>query len=403
MAHAGTIDISRENRQAGPLARTLVVFGLAVGLVGLAGALGLGAAVGWPKLLKSYLVAYIFGLSIGLGALFFVMLQHLTRAGWSVAVRRLAEVLTGLLPLLAVLALPILAGVRVLYPWADPASLDPDIAALVAEKRPYLNEPFFIGRVVAYLVIWTLLARYFLGRSVAQDASGDVDLTRRLERMSAPGMLLYALTVTFAAFDLVMSLKPAWYSTIFGVYLFAGSVVGALAALILLLSGLQASGRLTQVITPEHYHDLGKLLFAFVVFWAYIAFSQYMLIWYANLPETTIWFAWRQTGAWAAISVVLLLGHFVLPFLALIARGPKRRRGLLAGAAVWMLLMHWLDVYYLIKPDGQGAVPFHLADVACLLLVVGLGVAVVGWQLGRQSLLAERDPRLPESVAFQNF
>lgn len=403
MAHAGTIDISRENRQAGPLARTLVVFGLAVGLVGLAGALGLGAAVGWPKLLKSYLVAYIFGLSIGLGALFFVMLQHLTRAGWSVAVRRLAEVLTGLLPLLAVLALPILAGVRVLYPWADPAGLDPDIAALVAEKRPYLNEPFFIGRVVAYLVIWTLLARYFLGRSVAQDASGDVDLTRRLERMSAPGMLLYALTVTFAAFDLVMSLKPAWYSTIFGVYLFAGSVVGALAALILLLSGLQASGRLTQVITPEHYHDLGKLLFAFVVFWAYIAFSQYMLIWYANLPETTIWFAWRQTGAWAAISVVLLLGHFVLPFLALISRGPKRRRGLLAGAAVWMLLMHWLDVYYLIKPDGQGAVPFHLADAACLLLVVGLGVAVVGWQLGRQSLLAERDPRLPESVAFQNF
>ncbi|MGD8453873.1 MAG: quinol:cytochrome C oxidoreductase [Phycisphaerae bacterium] len=395
-------DISQEPRHLAALGPRLIGIAGAVGVLGLAAAALLGAwtAEGRQQLLEAYLVNYCYFLSLALGALFFVMLQHVTRAGWSVVLRRLAEGIAATLPLLLVLVLPILFGLRVLYPWASETGT-PD--ALLAYKRPYLNAPFFAVRIIVCLVVWSLLAWYLLRTSVRQDATGEVGLTLRMQRVSAPGLVIYAVTVTVAAFDLLMSLDPYWYSTIFGVYFFAGGVVGFFALLALVVCLVQHSGRLVHAVTTEHYHDIGKLVFAFIVFWAYIAFSQYLLIWYANVPEETVWYRHRQTGPWVAVSLILLFGHFVVPFVALISRRPKRRKTILATVGVWVLVMHWCDVYWLARPSSS---PEHLGlswmDLACFVGIGGLCVAAAVCALRRHALLPESDPRLHESLTFEN-
>jgi hypothetical protein len=256
---------------------------------------------------------------------------------------------------------------------------------------------------VVYVAVWIVMARYMFALSTAQDSSRDPQLTRRMEKASAPGMMLFALSVNFAAFDLLMSLDPHWFSTIFGVYLFAGCVVGFFAVLPSLLLWLQGRGRLTSAVTVEHYHDVGKFLFAFVVFWAYIGFSQYMLIWYANLPEETGWFLRRQSGGWVWVSLALLLGHFVLPFLALISRVPKRRPAVLAVAGIWLLLMHWLDLYWLVLPEFSAAGPrLGLLDLLCFVGLAGLWIGGLAFNLRKVNLAPTGDPRLTESLAFEN-
>jgi hypothetical protein len=397
------LEISGEQRRLGELGPRMVRGAGVVGLVGL-GAAVLQAALtenGLERFFHAYLVNFCYFLSLALGALFFVMLQHVTRSGWSVVLRRLAEGMAATLPVLAVLVIPVLIGMHDLYHWthADALAEDP----LLRWKRPYLNPPFFIIRVVVYFVVWAVLARFFLTTSARQDRTGDVRLTLRMQAVSAPGLVLFAVTVTFAAFDLIMSLDPHWYSTIFGVYYFSGSVVGFFALLALVVYLVQRSGRLAHAITIEHYHDLGKLIFAFIVFWAYIAFSQYLLIWYANIPEETRWYQYRQSGGWVAVSIALLFGHFVVPFLALISRHAKRRKGLLAAAAVWILLVHWLDVYQLVMPDAD---PLHVVPsfmaLTCFIGIGGLCVAAAVFTLQKHALLPERDPRLRESMSFEN-
>lgn len=384
-----------------------------VGALGLAAGVLFGLRDGWEVFFRSYLLNYTYVLSLALGALFFVMLQYLVRAGWSVSLRRLAELVAGTLPLLAVLFLPLLvpllAGMPGVWEWASAEAVAHDASGLLRHKQPYLNVPFFIVRCVVYFAVWVGLARYFVRRSVAQDATGDVQLTLRMQWWSAPGTLLYGLTVTFFAIDALMSLNPHWYSTIFGVYFFSGSLVGFFALLALLVYFVQRAGRLTHAVTVEHYHDLGKLAFGFVVFWAYIAFSQYLLIWYANLPEETVWYQPRQGDAWwTGVSLLLLLGHFVAPFVALLSRWPKRRKGTLACAGAWLLFMHWLDLYYLVIPRAHGhghepAAPLHLTDVALLAGLAGVFVAAILRAMARQALLPERDPRLNEALSFENI
>ena len=383
-----------------------------VGLVGLAVGVVFGFIDGWDVFFRSYVLNYAYVLSIALGALFFVILQHLTRAGWSVVVRRLAEFTAGAMPVLAVLFLPILipvfAGMGAVYPWAsaDEAAHD----ELLQWKRSYLNAPFFVVRCAIYFGVWTLLANYYLKRSVQQDTSGDVKLTLGMQRWSGVGTLLYALTVTFFSIDVIKSLSPHWFSTIFGVYYFAGGMVGFFGLLGLMMVWLQNSGRLTSSITIEHYHDVGKLVFGFIVFWAYIAFSQYMLIWYANIPEETYWYQARQgTPWWVGVSLLLLAGHFVVPFLALISRHPKRHRRTVAAGAAWVLVMHWVDLYYLVGPaahHGAGeaahAAQLHVSDFALLVGLGGMFVFAVVRLMAGRALLPERDPRLAESVAFEN-
>ena len=417
MDQENLVDLSRER-----ITLPLTTPGLAkvlgaVGIAGLAAGFGFGLAQrdDLRYFFHAYLVDFAFFLSISLGALFFVALHHVSRAGWSVAVRRLAEIFLGNLALLAVLFLPILlamtAGNHSLYRWADPQVVA--ASELLRHKAGWLNLWFFALRAAFYFVAWTLLARFFFRRSLQQDRSGDPQLTIQMERASGPALLVFAGTVTLAAFDWLMSLEPAWFSTIFGVYYFSGAAVGFLAALVLAALVVQGSGRLTGTITAEHYHDLGKLLFGFVVWWGYIAFSQYMLIWYGNIPEETVYYLKRQTGPWAIVSLVLLFGHLLIPFLGMLPREVKRRRVLLGFWAVWLLVFHWLDMYWLVMPNlggGAGCQPASSGRLAicptidvCLLVGMGgLYLAGVLAAAGGRPLVPLKDPRLGESLAFEN-
>jgi hypothetical protein len=398
-----TIDLSAEPRDVNAVKGLWLGSSLVTAAVGIVGSLLLASKTegGVGYLLETYLVSYALILSVSLGALFFVLLQHATKAGWSVVVRRIAEGVACNVGPMAILAIPIVWGMDHLYHWshADAVAHDP----LLAAKAGFLNPTFFVLRLAVYFVVWILLSGVLRYSSVAQDASGDPALTRRMEKLSPPGLVLFALTINFAAFDLLMSLDPHWFSTIFGVYYFSASVVCFCAVMPKILAGLQSRGVLTNAVTVEHYHDIGKLLFAFIVFWAYIAFSQYMLIWYGNIPEETGWYLKRQTGDWAWVSLALLFGHFVIPFLVLISRTVKRKPILLAITGVYMVLMCWIDIYWLVVPEfSPGVARFGLLDVFCFLGLVGVYSSVLFLNLRRASLLPEKDPRLHESLAFEN-
>ena len=386
------------------LARLPTVFAL-IGAVFL-----VASVVGWAtgdeatkaQFFFSWLVAFMFFLSLALGGLIFVLIQHAARAGWSILVRRIAENFMGTLPVFAVLSLPIFLGMGHLYHWTDAehAAHDP----LLAAKAPYLNQGFFLVRAVLYFAAWSFLAWWFRSRSVEQDATGDQTISLRLRKWAGPAIVAFAFTTTFAVFDWLMSLEPHWYSTIYGGYFFAGSMVAVLSAMIVVSLKLQAAGFLGDEITAEHYHDLGKLLFAFTVFWAYIAFSQFMLIWYGNIPEETVWYEQRFTGSWMTMSKTLLVGHFVVPFFFLMPRTVKRVRPAILLGALYMLAMHYLDIHWLAMPTlHREGVDFAWLDVTCFLAVGGFTCAAFCRLTSRDALVPVKDPRLPESLAFQNF
>ncbi len=420
MQHASTAPLKVEQVTLSGSTMGLAPKMMLLGLVTLGAGLLLDLVAG-PKGLyhfaHAYLLGYFFCLTIALGALIFVCLQRLTKAGWSVVIRRLAELIASTMPALAILAIPVLVFMHQLYPWTHAELVEND--AILLGKQAYLNMPFFIGRVAVYFAVWIWIARKMLTLSLRQDESGDVELTRKAERLSAPAVILFALTVTFAGFDLLMSLDPHWFSTIYGVYVFAGSMVGFLSVAILGVKFLQSRGVLRDVVTVEHFHDLGKLLFGFTMFWGYIAFSQFMLIWYANIPEETIWFEHRMSHGWGWVSLILLFGHFVIPFGGLLSRHVKRdARGLVFWAA-WQLVMHLVDIYWLIMPAlnlAHGKVgapgyapalhagfPLHVLDV---LAVVGFGALFVGLVMRSMrgvNLVPLKDPRLAEARGFHNF
>ncbi len=397
----------RDRRHLGELARPIARWSaiVAASALGLSLILGLANGDKGRHFLHGYLVSYAALLSITLGGLFFVALQHLVSASWSVTVRRLAEIIAANMPLMALLTLPIaaslLAGSDSLYIWNNPEVVRAN--ELLVNKRAYLNAPFFCIRLAVFFLAWCALGRFFYTRSVKQDDSGDPGLSDSMRGVSAPSMLIYAATVTFASFDLLMSLTPLWYSTIFGVYIFAGGMVGFLSLLILSALALRRLGLLSSLITVEHYHDLGKLLFGFVFFWGYIAFSQFLLIWYANLPEETSWYVTRQTGSWVYVSIVLLTFNFIVPFLGLLSRHAKRNLTSLGGWAALLLVMHWIDTYYIVMPSfSPTGVPSPLID---LTLAIGLGALYLfglARTAAKTSLVPERDPRLARSLSFQN-
>jgi len=381
VSSSGGMEIGRDETTLGPAGtRWFRALGT-VGVLGLVASVAFAARGGdWGRFYASYLVNFIFFLSLSLGALVFVLLQHVTRAGWSVAVRRLAEgVAPNVFVPMAFLVIPVILGLDKLYPWTDAAAVAHD--PLLRAKSAWLNPTFFYVRTAFYFTVWTLLALWFHRRSTQQDVSGDPGLTKSMETASTAGLILFAFTVTFFAFDFVMSLTPHWYSTIFGVYFFAGCILGFFALLLVLSFVVQRGGRLLHAISTEHYHDMGKLMFAFIVFWAYIGFSQYMLMWYANLPEETVWYAARQTGSWTTVSLVLLFGHFLLPFLLLMSRSVKRRKLLIVTGAVWILLMQWLDVYWLVMPSKTpaGFAP-GLSDLVTFVGIGGLFFAVAAFR-----------------------
>ncbi len=357
----------------------------------------------------AYLVALMFWLAPGLGGLFFVVVQHGTRAGWSIAVRRLAENAMLTLPVTGLLALPlVLGGAHDVYHWThldDPTVLND---AILTAKRGYLNEGFFRVRTVVYIGVWAVLALLFWGWSTKQDTARDpLPLTHKMRWMAPLGIAGFALTLTFGAFDLLMSLDPHWFSTVFGVYYFAGCVsfIHAFLALVTIL--LHRSGHLRGVVTPEHFHDLGKMMFAFTVFWAYIAFAQYMLIWYASIPEETEWFWYRGQGAFLTLSLVLVFTRFVFPFLGLMSRKIKRSPKTLAFWSVWIMVAELIDMYWLVQPvhaHEKGVYELHVGplDILTFVGIGGIVLAVFTWALGKNALIPVKDPRILESINHEN-
>jgi hypothetical protein len=350
----------------------------------------------------SYLTGFVFVATIGLGALFFIIIQHLTKAGWSVIPRRAMEWLSGILPATAILFLPIVAFSHDLYHhWMGEEALHDRI---LQGKASYLNPTFFYVRAAIFVLVWTGLSAFYWSTSRKQDESGDPALTRRMANASPPAMLLFGLSLTFAAFDWVMSLDPHWYSTIYGVYVFAGGVTSSLAALAILSIRLEKRGMLAGILTVEHRHDIGKLLFGFTVFWAYIAFSQFILIWYANIPEETIFYKHRWEGSWAIVSILLLAGHFIVPFLALISREAKRSPQMLGAVALLLLCMHYVDIYWLVMPNfAHGDITPSWIDLAGLLGPLGVGALALALRAKDSPLYPLRDPRLAESLKLENL
>ena len=406
------------------------------------GAIGIGvaAALSFPiggikRFMMTYLASYCFVLSIGLGCLFFVTIMHLTRAGWSATVRRIAEIYAMCLLPMFLLFLPILIplvlfGSTDVYEWADsgfsnmhavtaeqkaelsgvPVSDRPPIEQL---KHAYLNPTFFAIRIVACFAIWGLLAWTYLRGSLKQDETGDKGITARLQGLAAPFLILFAGTIVFSSFDLEMSLSPLWFSTMFPVYFFAGGFLGALCTILLTAMYLQRTGRVTDEITIEHYHDLGKLMQGFVIFWGYIAFSQFLLIWYANIPEETFWYDPRINGTgWKTMTYVLLIGHLFLPFFLLMGRALRRNKTLLAISAVWLLCLHWLDHYWVVMPEYGRTSGFSkmdpdnfsfagmgmIADMACGIGMVAIFVALFCMIARNRPLVPLKDPRLGQAL-----
>jgi hypothetical protein len=367
--------------------------------------LGSSEGDGFRRFSFAYLTAFAVVLAMNLGAIFWVTLQNLVNANWSVVLRRLGELFAMNAPLVFVLSLPIIVpaamGNGIVYDWADHAKAEAD--HLLHHKAPYLNPTFFAIRMLFYFGFWTLLARYFYQSSLKQDETAKADIVPAMRRVAGPSMIAFALTLTFAAVDFVMSVQAHWFSTIFGVYFFASAVLCIHATLSLSSMWLQSHGRLKKSVTVEHYHDLGKMLFAFTVFWAYIGFSQFMLIWYANLPEETFWFKQRFAGGWGDWAWTLLFCHFVIPFFFLLSRHIKRNKKTLAIGAVWMLLMVYLDMYWLVMPAIDEQPSVSVIDVCCLVGLVSALVAGIARRAQGVNLIPTKDPRLARSLAFENL
>ncbi|MES1183035.1 MAG: hypothetical protein ABUL60_04420 [Myxococcales bacterium] len=408
-------DYPDDNIRLGAAGQSLFTKAAGIGAVGLAAAVALGSMQGdgFRRFSLSYVTAFMWVLALGLGALFWVILQNLVNSHWSIVLRRVGEIIAAQAPLLAVLALPIVVpifmGNSTIYEWSNHATVE--ASHLLHKKAAYLNSGFFLVRFVVYFGFWTFISRYYLNSSLAQDSSKEPkSIMAKMRAVAGPAMIAWALTMTFCAIDLLMSLDPLWFSTIFGVYYLASCVQGNNAFIALVAMWLQKRGVLKKSVTTEHFHDLGKMVFAFTIFWAYVAFSQFMLIWYANIPEETGWYKLRFIGGWGGgwglLSAVLLFGHFVIPFFGLLSRHIKRRRPTLAFWAIWQLVMIYLDMYWLVMPTlGKDvtAPPFGLIDLACMVGVMGVFIAGIAMRAKNLNLMPTNDPRLPKSLAFENI
>jgi hypothetical protein len=425
MAHLEPIDIQTENRHMGDLAGTLSGVSFLVGGVGIlvslvlaffSGPYGTAESSGLVRWQFAYLLGFMFFMTLVLGGLFFTLGLYVTGAKWGIVIRRVPELVAASAPVMAILFLPILIplllGNHSLYVWSDPQVEAED--HLMQGKSLWLNTTFFTIRLIIYFTIWSALGVVYLNRSVKSDETGDPIFHAKCKWLAPLGLILFALSTTFASFDLLMSLTPSWYSTIFGVYIFAGASVAIFSFTTLAYCYLQRHGILARAVTVEHYHDIGKLLFSFVVFWGYIAFSQYMLIWYANVPEETAFYKPRQYGPWwMTISFLLLFVHLLIPLGGLMSRWMKRDTKRLIFWSLWMLAAHWLDMYYLIVPTWAGRAsgnllapinpPLPLMEIACTLGIGGLWLGALARRAASISMVPEKDPYLKPSLVFENF
>ncbi len=369
----------------------------AIGVVALLVCAGAAYTGGAEQFYRSYLVGFVFWNGLALGCLAVLGLQYLTGGAWGVAIRRLLESGTRTLPLMALLFLPIAFGLRNLYEWSHADAVAKD--QLLQRKALYLNAPFFLARAGFYFTLWLSIA-WLLNRWSTKQDSGVEGATRRLQLTGAAGLVVYALTVTFASIDWVMSLEPHWFSTMYGVIFMVSQALGALALMVAALVLVSRHRPLADFVTPAHLHDLGKMLFAFVMVWSYVSFSQYLIVWSGNLPEEIPWYLARFRGGWGWVGFVVLVGQFLLPFLLLISRTANRNPCILITAAALVVAVRFVDVLWLILPAFSGArFTIHWMNLAVPMGIGGLWLAVFAVELKKRPLLPFNDPEFVEAVA----
>ncbi len=379
-----------------PLPGSVTALGWVLVAVGVA-IVAMGYAVDARQAAFNNVILFLFIISIAAGALFLVALEHLTGAVWSVPMRRVAEFLAWLVPVAALVAVPLLFNLHDVYHWTHPEAVAAD--KLLSAKEPYLNEPFFIGRFVAVFLLLLLFVWLFTRNSLKQDTSKDQRLSRINAGLAAAFLPVFAISITVISVDWGMSLEPHWFSTIYGVYFFSGTVLAGVAAATFIIVRLSEQGYL-KGLTRDHFYSLGALLFAFVNFWAYIAFSQFMLIWYANLPEETFWFIARWEGGWQWVSIGLIVVQFAIPYLVLLPQEAKMDPRRLKVMAIWLLFAHLYDIYWLVMPTFSTEVVVGWMELGFPVLAVGLVIVVLSWKMKRHNLMPVGDPKLARAMDF---
>src|SRR5256714_6122608 len=357
-----------------------------------------GALLDRNRFFHGYLVGFIFWTGITVGSLALLCLQHLTGGAWGLVIRRTLEASTRTLPLMLLLFVPVAIGLRHIYPWTDAAVMNAT-PALQKKAASFLNPSFFILRAFIYFAIWSVAAILLNWLSLQQDRAAGRKVKKRMQMVGGPGLVLLILCTTFASIDWVMSLDPAWFSTIFGLIFVAAWTLSALAFTILIMTWLSAREPMNMVVQPRHFHDWGNLTLALVMLWTYFAFSQYLIIWSGNLPEETTWYVARKHGGWGAIALAIVILQFAFPFMTLLSRAAKKSSERLATLAVLILIMRIVDVIWLIEPAFNQE-HFHLSwmDVVAPLAMGGLWIATFAWQLQKRALVPLNDPQLEQAL-----
>ncbi len=419
-----------EKYKAGKLGSNMAKAGAGIAVVFGVISLILGGMQGdhWKRFMHAYVIGWSFIVSVAIGMLWLVLLHHLVRGRWATVVLRICHAMTGAFPIIFLAGLafviPLVAGYGDLYYWAHPDAKNAVLNPHLQHKLGWLSPGFFAVRYVIYAVIFTGISAYFAKKSRQQDESGDPKISDHLRAVSGPAMILYSLTTCALAFDVLMSLAPKWYSTIYGVGFWASGCIAAFSVLALIVLWLQRNGRLTHSITDEHYHDIGKWMFSFTFFWAYTAFSQFMLQWYGNMPEETVWYKYRMFGDWQWVSIAILVGYWAFPFVFLMSRWTKRIVPSLVFFAVWQIAFTWLNLYWNVMPQYDwevthagtavlnegplmGPLAHHHVGVSPVDFTIWLaliGVMLVG--IGRSltgNLIPVKDPTLGMSLAHEQI
>lgn len=349
------------------------------------------------RLWTSYLVAFFFFSAMAVSGLFWISINNVAKAGWSVSIRRYAEATTSFIPAILVGGLILMLGFKYLYPWANPQIVAEN--PVIASKTGYLNPSFFAIRLFIFAVGCMLFRYVMVGNSLKQDQTGDINLTNKNVSPAVGFLVFYALTFSLFSVDLLMSLLPTWYSTIFGIYAFSGMFQAGLAFLAIVIVLMKRHGLVKGYVNEEHQHDVVKYLKGFSIFWAYIAFSQFMLIWYANLPEETEYYIMRAQGGWMSISFALLIFRFVVPFLALLPRGAKRNDNHVLLVSALVLVMQYVDIYWMVYPNFfEGHVTFGFWEIGIFAGFAGLFLLTIMSFWSKHSLVPLKDPRMHEAI-----
>jgi len=381
-----------------------MILGVVAAVVGLGG-VGAGLAVNPKETAFAYLIAFVYWMSIVLGGLLLLQMMYAANARWFVVLKRPMEGVVGTMPIFVLLFLPVIYFIPKLYPWAqDITQFSPHVQALLHHKAPYLNQTAFIVRTAVYFVIFLICGEGLFRWSKREDSEKNPDLRRKMRKLGAVGIPFTALALTFASFDWIMSLTPVWYSTIFGPYYFAGGFMAAVGVVVIAAwRAHRNGGPLASYANSSHFHNMGKLMLVFVIFWTYMAFSQLVIVYMADLPVEVTWYLTRGFGSWGVIAVVLILGHFFIPFFILLNFHFKRVPYKLAAVAVWLLIIHYVDLSWLVLPVlHPHGFHYHWVDFVAWIGVGGVALAFGAWRMQSRSAVPENEPFLKASISYRS-